>query len=254
MADELLTERRDRVSCSTINRARRAQRDQPRDRRGARRGARRGRGRRRRLGRRAHRQRRQGLLRRHGPQGVRRRRGPLHRARLRRDHPAQLRQAPDRRGQRRGAGGRPRGHDHCDLVVAADHARFGIPEASVGLIAGAGGLIRLAKRIPLAVALELALTADPSTPSAPTTSAWSTAWCPQPSCSTPRWAWPRGSRATRRWRCASPSASCARPSTSPTTRPGRSTTRPSRRSGSSADAMEGAVAFAEKREPRWRGA
>jgi len=49
----------------------------------------------------------------------------------------------------------------CDMVVAADHAKFGIPEASRGLIAGAGGLIRLPKRIPLAVAYELALTADP---------------------------------------------------------------------------------------------
>jgi len=49
----------------------------------------------------------------------------------------------------------------CDMVVAADHAKFGIPEASRGLVAGAGGLIRLAKRIPLAVAYEMALTADP---------------------------------------------------------------------------------------------
>jgi enoyl-CoA hydratase len=49
----------------------------------------------------------------------------------------------------------------CDLVVAADHARFGIPEVSRGLIAGAGGLIRLPRRIPVAVALELALTAEP---------------------------------------------------------------------------------------------
>ena len=49
----------------------------------------------------------------------------------------------------------------CDLVVAADHAKFGIPEASRGLVAGAGGLIRLPKRIPMAVALELALTGDP---------------------------------------------------------------------------------------------
>ena len=31
----------------------------------------------------------------------------------------------------------------CDLVVAAEHATFGIPEAKRGLIAGAGGLIRL---------------------------------------------------------------------------------------------------------------
>jgi enoyl-CoA hydratase len=49
----------------------------------------------------------------------------------------------------------------CDMVVAADHARFGIPEAARGLIAGGGGLIRLPKRIPLAVAYEMALTADP---------------------------------------------------------------------------------------------
>ena len=49
----------------------------------------------------------------------------------------------------------------CDMVVAADHARFGIPEASRGLIAGGGGLIRLPKLVPLAVAYEMALTADP---------------------------------------------------------------------------------------------
>ena len=48
----------------------------------------------------------------------------------------------------------------CDLVVAADHATFGIPEAKRGLVAGAGGLIRLPKRLPLAIALELALTGD----------------------------------------------------------------------------------------------
>ncbi len=49
----------------------------------------------------------------------------------------------------------------CDLVVAADHATFGIPEAKRGLVAGAGGLFRLPKRLPLAIALELALTGDP---------------------------------------------------------------------------------------------
>ncbi|HEY5105027.1 MAG TPA: crotonase/enoyl-CoA hydratase family protein [Acidimicrobiales bacterium] len=49
----------------------------------------------------------------------------------------------------------------CDMVVAADHAKFGIPEATRGLVAGAGGLIRLPKRVPLTVAYELALTGDP---------------------------------------------------------------------------------------------
>src|SRR5580698_517309 len=49
----------------------------------------------------------------------------------------------------------------CDLVVAADHATFGTPEAKRGLIAGAGGLIRMPKRLPIAVALEMAMTGDP---------------------------------------------------------------------------------------------
>jgi len=49
----------------------------------------------------------------------------------------------------------------CDLAVAADTARFGIPEAKRGLMAAAGGLIRLPKRVSLAIALELAMTGDP---------------------------------------------------------------------------------------------
>jgi len=49
----------------------------------------------------------------------------------------------------------------CDLAVAADHATFGIPEVKRGLMAGAGGLLRLPRRLPMAIALELALTGDP---------------------------------------------------------------------------------------------
>ena len=49
----------------------------------------------------------------------------------------------------------------CDLVVAAEHATFGIPEAKRGLVAGAGGLFRLPKRVPRAIAMELGLTGDP---------------------------------------------------------------------------------------------
>ena len=48
----------------------------------------------------------------------------------------------------------------CDLVVAAEHATFGIPEAKRGLIAAAGGLVRLPMRLPMAMALELAMTGD----------------------------------------------------------------------------------------------
>lgn len=48
----------------------------------------------------------------------------------------------------------------CDLVVAAQGARFGIPEVKRGLVAGAGGLIRLPRRVPPQIAMELALTGD----------------------------------------------------------------------------------------------
>lgn len=47
----------------------------------------------------------------------------------------------------------------CDVAVAADHARFGIPEVRRGLFAGAGGTL-LPARIPVAIALEMGLTGD----------------------------------------------------------------------------------------------
>jgi enoyl-CoA hydratase len=49
----------------------------------------------------------------------------------------------------------------CDLIVAARGARLGIPEAKRSLVAAAGALIRLPKRIPYHLAMELALTGDP---------------------------------------------------------------------------------------------
>jgi enoyl-CoA hydratase/carnithine racemase len=49
----------------------------------------------------------------------------------------------------------------CDLIVAARDARFGIPEVKRGLVAAGGALIRLPRRIPYHLAVELALTGDP---------------------------------------------------------------------------------------------
>lgn len=48
----------------------------------------------------------------------------------------------------------------CDLLVAARGAELGIPEVRVGLCAGGAGLLRLPRRLPYAIAMELALTAD----------------------------------------------------------------------------------------------
>lgn len=48
----------------------------------------------------------------------------------------------------------------CDLIVAADDSKFGIPEVKRGLAAAGGGLIKLPKQIPSRIAMELALTGD----------------------------------------------------------------------------------------------
>ena len=48
----------------------------------------------------------------------------------------------------------------CDLIVASEEATFGLPEVTRGLVAGAGGLLRLPRQIPYHIALEIALTGD----------------------------------------------------------------------------------------------
>lgn len=49
----------------------------------------------------------------------------------------------------------------CDLIVASRSARFGLPEVGVGLVAAAGGLIRLPRVLPFGVAMRAALTGEP---------------------------------------------------------------------------------------------
>lgn len=51
----------------------------------------------------------------------------------------------------------------ADLIVAANDSKFGIPEVKRSLVAGGGGLLRLPRRIPPAIAMEIALTGDPLT-------------------------------------------------------------------------------------------
>ena len=47
----------------------------------------------------------------------------------------------------------------CDLVVAAEHVKFGLAEVKRGLMPGGGGTL-LATRIPLTIALEITLTGE----------------------------------------------------------------------------------------------
>ncbi|MEM7142291.1 MAG: crotonase/enoyl-CoA hydratase family protein [Actinomycetota bacterium] len=48
----------------------------------------------------------------------------------------------------------------CDLVVASRPSKFGIPEVKRSLVAAAGGLVRLPRILPPAIAMELAVTGD----------------------------------------------------------------------------------------------
>jgi enoyl-CoA hydratase/carnithine racemase len=50
---------------------------------------------------------------------------------------------------------------NCDLVVASEGARFGLPEAKRGLLATGGGLVRLGELVSRSVAMEIALTSEP---------------------------------------------------------------------------------------------
>ena len=48
----------------------------------------------------------------------------------------------------------------CDMIVAAEDARFGLPEVKRGLVAAGGGLLRLPQRVPFHLAMEWALTGE----------------------------------------------------------------------------------------------
>lgn len=48
----------------------------------------------------------------------------------------------------------------CDIIVAAEDAKFGVPEVKRGLVPGSGGMIKLPSRIPYHIAMEAVLTGD----------------------------------------------------------------------------------------------
>jgi enoyl-CoA hydratase/carnithine racemase len=74
----------------------------------------------------------------------------------------------------------------CDLRIASDNATFGLPEPRIGLIAGAGGVTRLARAVPEAIAMDMLQTGRISTRGGRSKSAWSAKSLPPKSCSTGR--------------------------------------------------------------------
>ena len=141
----------------------------------------------------------------------------------------------------------------CDLVVAAENAFFGLPEVRRGLVAGSGGLLRLPARIPYQVAMQLALTGDRlSAADAHRYGLVNTLTAPGGALAEAR-------RLAARIAANAPLAvaatkeiiSCA--ATWPADEAWGRQEAIMRRIAATADAREGALAFAEKRPPVWRG-
>ncbi len=51
----------------------------------------------------------------------------------------------------------------CDIIIAAEGARFALPEVRRGLLAAAGALLRLPRRMPYHAVMDIALTGEPVT-------------------------------------------------------------------------------------------
>jgi len=67
---------------------------------------------------------------------------------------------PEARNAVNGAAARAIARAVDDLIVASETATFGLPEVRRGLVAGGGGLLRLPRRIPYHLATEIALTEE----------------------------------------------------------------------------------------------
>lgn len=149
----------------------------------------------------------------------------------------------------------------CDLAVAAETARFGLPEVKVGLFAAAGGVVRLQRQIPLKRALQLALTGDPID------AATAKEWGLVNEVVTPDEVLPRALALARRIAANAPlsvqyskqllhQTSSAGSDWNPSWNgidPWQANDEVMKVVFSSADAVEGSTAFAQKRAPVWSG-
>ena len=90
----------------------------------------------------------------------------------------------------------------CDVIVAAEHARCGLPEPRVGLMAAAGGVHRLPRHIPLKIAMGMMLTGRPITRGRGAPLGLVNEVVPKPRLMEAAERWARRSPSARRCRCA----------------------------------------------------
>lgn len=144
----------------------------------------------------------------------------------------------------------------ADLIVATEHAEFALPEATLGIIPDSGGVLRLPRRLPAAVASELLFTGRRMT--AAEAAGWGLVNRVVPGTDLLDTARDLAGRVAR----SAPLAIAAikqatRATESQGVEEAYRTLRalPGYRAMlASADALEGPRAFAEKRPPRWSGA
>ncbi len=145
----------------------------------------------------------------------------------------------------------------CDLVVAVPTARFSLPEVKLGLIADSGGIFRLPRRMPRPLAMEMLLTGDPID------AVEAERWGLVNRVAEPAELLPAARELATRIEAAAPLATRAAKATLAATEgltveQGFAALRAGRvpaydRALASADAEEGPRAFAEGRDPVWRG-
>ncbi len=141
----------------------------------------------------------------------------------------------------------------CDVIVAADTATFALPEAKLGLIAGAGGVFRLARQAPHRVALGHLITGRPMTAARAYELGLVNEVVPAEELDACVDGWvadvlrcaPLAVRAIKE--------AVATAATAPLEQAFRTRYRWEERRMHSADALEGPRAFVEKRPPQWQG-
>lgn len=144
----------------------------------------------------------------------------------------------------------------CDLVVAAESARFGLPEPLVGAVALGGGLHRLARQAPLKQAMGMILSAQPVSAAEGFRMGFVTEVVPDADldAAAQRWcaAMLRGSPVSLRASKGIVQAGLAEKDVEAAMR-AQPDMEPFRAWRSSNDAREGPRAFAERRAPQWTG-